>query len=110
MRIDNHGKIFNDSVVISTASGPGALLLDGGTEPTHQSLVENSVGPHLATKGIVPGIGVSMTSTASTFSSRSSVDNGFALVVNFAINPPMIAQLRQFPELPGFKYTLIPRD
>jgi hypothetical protein len=54
---------LNDSIVISGVAGPGAILIDGGTAPGHVSLVENSLGPNLATVGLVGGTGILLTPT-----------------------------------------------
>ena len=85
---------INDTIVISSAAGPGAILLDGGTAPGHQSLVENGIGPNLATKGLVGGTGISLSSTSTDVtvnntSSLSSSGIGSSLVVN-GLNPNFV--------------------
>jgi hypothetical protein len=51
----------NNAIVISGVAGAAAILLDGGTAPGHVSLVENSLGPNLATVGLVGGSGITLT-------------------------------------------------
>ena len=86
--------LINDTLVISGASGGSALLLDGGTAPGHQSLVENSIGPNLATKGLVGGSGISLSSTSTdvTINDTSNIASsgaGSSLVVSGA-NPNFV--------------------
>ena len=48
--------------MISAATGSEAFLLDGGSGP-HQSIVESSFSPNLATKGLVAGQGLDFFNT-----------------------------------------------
>ena len=81
--------VANNSLVISGVAGGSALLLDGGTTPGHQSLVENGIGPNLATKGLDVGQGLAFFNTGSSTDVSIQVATGGitnALLQNSTIN------------------------
>ena len=68
--------VVSDSLVIAATGGGGMTnLLDGGTG-VHQSLVEQGVGPNLATKGLVVGQGLDFFNTGSATDVSIEVTTG----------------------------------
>jgi hypothetical protein len=88
MYTDNQGSDFN----LLEAAASAVRLVDGGVFVPHQSLVQDGIGPQIATKGLVAGTNIVLT------------DLGNDISIESVFKGPWIFQDRKAPGVPGGAY------